>query len=69
MMLSVTLLMANLVTPDVVFAKGFYSGGSSSYSTEPDSYEVQHLGKLWGLGFLAAGGIWLINIFTRSRDE
>lgn len=38
MILSVTLLMANLQTPDAVFAKGFSSGGSRSFSGGTRSY-------------------------------
>ncbi len=78
MMLSVTLLMANLVTPDTVFAKGHYSSGSRSYSSGSTTYtseESAYVGdvnwgvKFWGLIFTTAGVIWLINIFNRSRHE
>jgi spermidine synthase len=78
MMLSVTLLMANLVMPDAVFGKGGcssesseYSSGNSNCSSGESIYasDVNWLSKLWGLGFTTAGVMWLINIFTRSRDE
>jgi spermidine synthase len=67
MMLSVTLLMANLVTPDTVFAKGSSSSGSSSYSGESD-YDWSGW-QIIGLFLAISGGVWLTDIFTRSRDE
>jgi spermidine synthase len=85
MMLSVTLLMANLVTPDTVFAKGSYSSGSSGYSSGRSGYssdsttytslDSDYVGddsgftKFWGLIFTTVGVVWLINIFNRSRNE
>jgi spermidine synthase len=71
MILSVTLLMANLVTPDAVFAKGSYLGGSSGYSDEDTTYlsDDSWLTQLWGFGFTVAGVFWLINIFSRQRNE
>lgn len=78
MMLSVTLLMANLVMPDAVFGKGGcssesreYSSGNSNCSSGESIYtsNINWLAKLWGVGFATAGVIWLINIFVRSRDE
>ncbi|HEY9650506.1 MAG TPA: hypothetical protein V6C95_07575 [Coleofasciculaceae cyanobacterium] len=80
MMLSVTLLMANLVTPDVIFAKGFYSGGGSNYSNsgiDADSLsgdnlvgnDVNWMGKFFGVIFITIGGLWLYNIFVRPRDD
>lgn len=69
MMLSVTLLMANLVTPDAVFAKGSYHGGSSGCSSDGSNYDCYVDWK--GLGFLltAGGGIWLFNLLFGSNDE
>jgi spermidine synthase len=78
MMLSVTLLMANLVTPDAIFAKGSYSSGSSGYSSGSGGYssgesiyvgDVNWQAKFWGLVFTVGGIAWLVNIFTRSRQE
>ncbi len=78
MMLSVTLLMANLVTPDAIFAKGSYSSGSSGYSSGSGGYssgesiyvsDVNWQGKFWGLVFTVGGIAWLVNIFNRSRQE
>jgi spermidine synthase len=78
MMLSVTLLMANLVTPDAIFAKGSYSSGSSGYSSGSGGYssgesiyvgDVNWQAKFWGLVFTVGGIAWLVNIFNRSRQE
>lgn len=78
MMLSVTLLMANLASPDAVFAKGYYSGsshssGSSGYSTGTTYYsegDWNWFNKTLGFILTAAGGIWLINLLTnRSNNE
>jgi spermidine synthase len=78
MMLSVTLLMANLVMPDAMFGKGNCSSESSGYSSENSNCtngdstylgDFNWVGKLWGFGFATTGIIWLINIFTRSMDE
>jgi spermidine synthase len=62
MLLSFTLLMANLVTPDSVFAKG--SGGSSSYDGD-DSWDNRFL----GLMLIVIGGYWLVSIYNRSKEE
>jgi spermidine synthase len=78
MMLSVTLLMANLVTPDTVFAKGSYSSGSSGYSSGSTTYSTldsDYVGddsgftKIWGFMFTTMGVFWLVSIFNRSRNE
>jgi spermidine synthase len=71
MMLSVTLLMANLVMPDAVFGKGSYSSGSTTYSSVDSGSSVYFnwQTKLWGLIFTSIGSIWLYNIFTRTNDE
>lgn len=69
MMLSFTLLMANLVTPDAVFAKGYY-GGRSGYASNDSSYDGGEFN--WKtLGFLLAsgGGIWLFDLLDNSNDE
>ena len=78
MLLSVTLLMANLVAPDTVFAKGYYSGGSSGYySGDYDSSEPiilsdqQSLGvqlMLWGAGFLVALGLTFVSNSNSNND-
>jgi spermidine synthase len=78
MMLSVTLLMANLVAPDTVFAKGSYSRGGTSSSSGGSTYvdvdsdyvtDDTWLTPFWGLIFTGIGVTWLINIFKRSMDE
>ncbi|XHX77852.1 MAG: hypothetical protein RBJ76_26025 [Stenomitos frigidus ULC029] len=61
-LLSVTLLMANLTSPDVVFAKGYSSSsGGSSYSGNLE---------LGGVGFLTmmCGALWLSSLRHRSDD-
>lgn len=69
--LSVTLIMANLSTPDAVFAKGYsgrsYSGGSSSGGGDVDYYYSGD-GQFGWFGFwmMVIGGIWLWNLY---RDE
>lgn len=72
--LSVVLLMANLLTPDAVFAKGFYGGSSSSSSggstyysdVNGDSVFNKTLGIMTSIGAL----YWLWNIlFDNSDDE
>ncbi len=68
--LAVTLIMANLATPDAVYAKGssssFHSGGSSSGST---TYYGDG-GQFGWLGFwiMIGGGIWLHNLY-QNKDE
>ncbi|MCF2145163.1 methyltransferase domain-containing protein [Desmonostoc muscorum LEGE 12446] len=62
-LLSVTLLMANLVAPDTVFAKGSYSSGSSSGSD--DSFNTKFLGFI----LTGIGGFWLASLFSKSQDE
>lgn len=61
--LTVTLLMANLSTPDSVFAKGYSgrrSGSSGGYSGDGGG----------GLGFvmMLLGGFWLWSIYQRRDD-
>lgn len=73
MMLSVTLLMANLLTPDAVFAKGYSSGTSSGYSSGTsvyytDGYINWEL-KILGLVMIGIGGGWLYNIFNPSDSN
>ncbi|MBK1986610.1 spermine synthase [Sphaerospermopsis aphanizomenoides BCCUSP55] len=63
-LLSITLLMANLVAPDSVFAKGSYYGSSSSSSSSDDTGD----GKLIGFIFTCLGGYWLFNIINRMRN-
>lgn len=62
MLLSITLLMANLVTPDAVFAKG--SGSSSSYNANTSGGN-----RFLGLILFLSGGFWLVNIYNRSKDQ
>ena len=64
-LLSVTLLMANLTSPDVVFAKGYSStSGGSSYSSDSDDSDFG------GFGFwtMIIGGVWLWNLYNQSDD-
>jgi spermidine synthase len=71
MMLSVTLLMANLVVPDAVFGKGSHSSGSTSYSSVDSGSSVYFNWetKFWGLILTSIGAMWLYNVFTRLNDE
>ncbi|BAY25150.1 putative spermidine synthase [Calothrix sp. NIES-2100] len=70
-LLSVTLLMANLVAPDSVFAKGFSSSGRSSstsgdyYTSDGGSFDK----KITGFILTTIGGIWLSTLFSRPRDD
>jgi spermidine synthase len=69
--LSVTLLMANLATPDAAFAKGssssFTSSGGGYGSDYGDSYSD---GSFGGLGFfmMMIGGIWL-SVLSHCRSD
>jgi spermidine synthase len=65
--LSVTLLMANLATPDAVFAKGFYSGGGYG-DDDYDGGSFFNPCKITGFMLSAAGGFWLYNLLI-NRDE
>lgn len=73
MMLSVTLLMANLLTPDAVFAKGFSSGSSRGYSSGSSTYYIDGYinweAKILGLIMIGIGGAWLHNIFNQSDSD
>ncbi|MFM2060749.1 MAG: hypothetical protein RLZZ507_419 [Cyanobacteriota bacterium] len=65
-LLSITLLMANLVAPDSVFAKGSSYGRSSSSSSSGGGNSD------WkGLGFVLTylGGYWLYSIIKRWRNS
>ncbi|EKF00250.1 spermine/spermidine synthase [Tolypothrix sp. PCC 7601] len=69
-MLSVTLLMANLVAPDSVFAKGFSSSSGSSSSTSYSGDGDTFMNKFIGMCLTGVGGVWLYNIFfPQQRDE
>jgi spermidine synthase len=82
LMLSLVLAIANVVTPDAVFAKGFSSrsgrsgGGSSSGSgSSCDEYNDVNcddasggfFGKFFGFGFTAVGGMWIFNIVKNIK--
>ncbi|MDZ8056181.1 MAG: methyltransferase domain-containing protein [Aulosira sp. ZfuVER01] len=67
--LSVTLLMANLVAPDSVFAKGYYSGSSSSSSGGYIGDDGSFGNKITGFVLTSIGGIWLSSLFSRPKDE
>jgi spermidine synthase len=78
--LAVTLIMANLATPDAVYAKGFssgfHSGGSGSgyhgggISSGSGNYDDNGGGFGW-IGFLAMffGGVWLYTLSNDSDHE
>jgi spermidine synthase len=69
--LVVTLLMANIATPDAAFAKGF-SGGSSGGTSDyyGDDYSG-HGGGSGGLGFwmMVIGGVWLYRLYQDHDGE
>lgn len=66
MMLSVTLLAANLVAPDAVFAKGY----SGSCSSDDSSYNcVNSDWKFLGILLTAGGGIWLFKLLSDLNNE
>lgn len=66
-LLSFTLLMANLVTPDAVFAKGFSSG--SGYSSDGSDGSGKSDLKLLGFFLAVGGGWWIYNLLSKSDDE
>jgi spermidine synthase len=72
--LAVTLIMANLATPDAAYAKGssssFRSGGGSSGSTTYYGDGYNDGGRFGWLGFwmMIGGGIWLHNLY-KNKDE
>jgi spermidine synthase len=78
LMLSATLLMANLITPDAVFGKGYYGSSSGSSS---DSYEADYTPIILnaqqstGLSFMGLGSLLLVIVsltfvdWTGSDDE
>jgi spermidine synthase len=74
--LAVTLIMANLATPDAVYAKGissgFHSGGGSGYHSGSGvgTYEDNGGGFGW-IGFVTMilGGVWLYNLSTGSKRD
>ncbi|MCT7952394.1 methyltransferase domain-containing protein [Ancylothrix sp. C2] len=59
--LSVTLLIANVLTPDAVFAKGYYSGSSTGTRVYSDSYYDSSSDWKQIIGFIMifGGGSWL----------
>jgi spermidine synthase len=66
----VTLMMANLATPETVFAKGYSSGGGSTYVGSGGGYSSGDGGSFGWLGFwtMIIGVVWLRNLSNR-RDE
>ncbi|MBW4522880.1 MAG: hypothetical protein KME16_24850 [Scytolyngbya sp. HA4215-MV1] len=77
--LSVTLLMANLTHPDAVFAKGFsgFSSHRSGYGSSFDNYSSSYdngtnagNGQFGWFGFwtMLIGAGWLVSLY-RNRDE
>ncbi|MDZ7962998.1 MAG: spermine synthase [Aulosira sp. DedQUE10] len=68
-MLSVTLLMANLVAPDSVFAKGFSSSSSGSSSGSYIGDDNSFMNKFTGLFLTGIGGMWLHSLLFPPRDE
>ncbi len=73
MMLSVTLLVANLLTPDAVFAKGYYSRGSSSSSSTNYYYGEPTGNQVVGFMMLIFGSGWLllslVDLFKNESDR
>ncbi len=69
--LMVTLLMANVAMPEAVFAKGVYSGGSSSRTYYGDSGYYNDGGGFGWFGFwmMAIGGFWLNRLYQNPEDE
>lgn len=74
MMLSITILMANLVTPDAVFAKGF-SSSSREYSSNVSGNNISYVSgnpsvKFFGFVLATLGGVWLLKLhFSSSSDD
>jgi spermidine synthase len=72
--LAVTLIMANLATPEAAYSKGFssgfHSGGSGYHSGGTGNYDDNGGGFGW-IGFLTMmlGGGWLYNLSTASDRE
>ncbi|HEY9695572.1 MAG TPA: hypothetical protein V6D15_25520 [Oculatellaceae cyanobacterium] len=78
LLLSATLLMANLVSPDAVFGKGYYrsSSGSSSDSYDADYTPIiLNAQQSTGLSFMGLGSLLLVILsltfvdWTGSNDE
>ncbi|AFZ15092.1 Spermine synthase [Crinalium epipsammum PCC 9333] len=81
LLLSATLIMANLVIPDAVFGKGYYGSSSSSSSNSSDSYEADYTPIILnaqqstGLSFMGLGSLFLVLFgltfidWTNSNDE
>jgi spermidine synthase len=73
--LMVTLLMANIASPDAAFAKGFSSGSSSHSSGFRSSGGTStYYGDGGGFGWLgfwmmAIGGFWLYRLHRNPDDE
>lgn len=67
-LLSVTLLMANLVAPDSVFAKGYYHNGTYYDSSGSDG-ESSVFTKFFGLMLMSIGGFWLAGILSRAKNN
>lgn len=76
-MLSVTLLMANLLTPDAVFAKGYYGGGSYRSGSSGGDYTpiVLSTQQTSGLTLMGVGALLLVIFglthvnWTGSNDD
>lgn len=66
LLLSVSLLMANLTAPDAVFAKGYSGGGYSSGYSGDGSYDGNF--PWMGFSFTTIGGMWLWSLY-RHRDD
>jgi spermidine synthase len=67
-LLSITLLMANLVAPDSVFAKGSYYGSGSRTSSSSGSGGSDSGWKGFGFVLTYIGGYWLYHIIRRLRN-
>lgn len=74
MMLSVTLLVANLLTPDAVFAKGYYSRGSSGSSSSTNYYYGElPISQIIGFMMILFGSGWILltlgELFKNESDN
>jgi spermidine synthase len=73
-LLSTTLLMANLVIPDIAFAKGYSSStemSNGSYRLYDNNYygEEDYTVKIIGFFIALLSGYWFYTLFKRSSDN
>lgn len=68
-MLSVTLMMANLITPDAVFAKGYYSRPASYHSGSSYPSSGSSGMKVFGVILSVVGGLFLLGLNSVTPDQ